>query len=1258
MRRTAGGWWHSPRDLMAALECDHRLRLEHAAHSGLLQRPPVPLDGSLELVAQHGLEHERDALAALKALVAPRGGRVVEITAPQDDETGPSDPVASTAAAMTRAALDAQVDVVHQAALVVPARAGDPLGGGFLGFADFLVSVDLVTGEPVLDEATGRRRYEPVDAKLARTARPTALLQTAAYADALVALGHPVPQKVHLWLGGAPGGRVASERAADLLPLVAEYRERVLAQLATSGPVTPGPSGDVPSGADPSVLPEPLWADARPACGTCPWAPVCETGREDARDLSLVAGIRRDQVHRLRERGATTVEALAVAGDDQRPPSMSRPTFERLRAQAALQARGDAQPPGSPPLHVVHDDAPLRLLPEPDAGDLYYDIEGDPFADGGEGLEYLHGLTGADGSFTAHWAHDRAQERVAFEAVVDTMTAAAAAHPGMHVYHYAAYERTALLALAVRHQTREAEVDQLLREGRLVDLYAVVRSSVRVSAPSYSIKKLEPLYMGSDLRSSDVKTAGDSIVQYEHYAALTARGFHDDAAVVLEAIRDYNAYDCESTRRLHDWLLALVGRTTAAAAEAAAAAARAAAEQAVQDSADPLALAAAVGVDDVAGSADGSAVDGPDAVVRDLVGRLLAGVPAHAGERTDLQHAQALLAASLGYYPREHKPFWWEHFDRLRTPLDELAHDDGVVVLDRVDVSDWEKPPRARTLKRTVTATTSSGAGDVARLGRSPHAVYEAPAPEGMQLSADSARGTHARCGSPEWDDGVVTFVESTAQGGVDGWPEVPVALFPSAPPATKGKEAVVLDLARAALAELDAGREPDEAWWRLLLRRAPGLHHAPADDGADGDGADTVAAVTSALLGAGRDVVAVQGPPGTGKTYVGSRVIAALAQRGWRIGVVAQSHQVVENLLERVVAVRDAGEAKDAGAAQPAARFTVAKPKQDGDERDATAWERPPRVDAWLAAQEGGCVLGGTSWTFAQEKVRSQHLDLLVVDEAGQFALVDALVAGSAAERVLLLGDPQQLPQVCQGTHPEPVDVSALRHLLGDASLVPPEAGYLLDTTWRMHSRVCEPVSQLQYEGVLAAHPRTADRHLEGVEPGVHLHTVDHRDRTTSSPEEAARVVELVGGVLGRTWTDEDGAARPVGQEDVLVVAPFNRQVSLLRAALAEAGHEGVQVGTVDKFQGREAPVVVVSMATSSGDDLPRGVEFLLSRNRLNVALSRAMWAAHLVHSPALRSITPTTAEGLVALGAFVGVLRRGAGGRGVREVRERPDG
>jgi len=1219
MRRAAGhdgdGWWHSPRDLLAVLECDHRLRLEHAATSGVLPRPPVPADGSLDLVAQHGLVHEREALEALRALVARRGGELVEIAAP-----GLGDDAVLTAGGLTRAALEAQVDVVYQAALVVPPPGGGP--GGFLGYADFLTSVDLVTGEPLLDEASGRRRYEPVDAKLARTARPSAVLQAAAYADALVGLGQPQPQRVHLWLGGRQGGVVESVAAADLLPLVAEYRERVLAQQAGE-----------------AAVPEPAWADARPACDTCVWAPHCSAGREEARDLSLVAGIRRDQVHRLREAGAGTVDALASATDAQRPQGMGRGTFERLRAQAALQVRGERQPPGSPPLHVVHDAAPLHHLPEPDAGDLYYDIEGDPFAAAGEGLEYLHGTTDASGRFTAHWAHNRAEEKTAFEAVVDTFTSAAARNPGMHVYHYAAYERTALLALAVRHQTREAEVDQLLRDGRLVDLFAVVRASVRVSATSYSIKKLEPIYMGADLREGDVTSAGDSIVQYERYAALTARGMTDDAAVVLEAIRDYNAYDCESTRRLHHWLLSLVGRAPAVLAP----------PQDDDGAGSPVdgALTAAGGPDEV---------EGPGAEVRGLVARLLDGVPEQPQERSEVEHARALLAAALGYYSREHKPFWWEHFERLRTPLDELEHDDGVVVLERASADEWARPPRGRSLRRTVTALTTSTAGDVARLGRSPFAVYAAPGPEGTQPTAEGGRGTHARCGPASWEttdgderahgaDGAVwaggrgrVVVDERAAQGAPGWPELPVALLPSAPPATKGKEAVVVDLARALLAALDDGRGADlldAAWWRLLLRRAPvlaGLASLPRTD-------DTAADVVAALEAVGNDVLALQGPPGTGKTYVGSRVIARLAARGWRIGVVAQSHQVVENLLERVVAVDPS--------------LAVAKPKQDGDERDTTGWERPAKPDAWLASQGGGCVLGGTSWTFAQAGVRSQHLDLLVVDEAGQFALVDALVAGSAADRVLLLGDPQQLPQVCQGTHPEPVDVSALRHLLGGAALVPPEAGYLLDVTWRMHADVCEPVSRLQYEGVLEAHPRTALRSLEGVVPGVHLAAVDHRDNRTSSAEEAAHVVALVRDLVGRLWDEgpgtgsgAEGGPRPVTDDDVLVVAPFNRQVALVRAALAEAGHGDVQVGTVDRFQGREAAVVIVSMATSSGEDLPRGVEFLLSRNRLNVAVSRAMWAAHLVHSPELRSITPTTTEGLVALGAFVGVLRQAGAG------------
>jgi len=815
VRRWSDGWLHSPRDLLAVLECEHRLRLEHARAAGLVHLPPDDADATLDLVARHGDAHEGQALERLRAL-AP--GAVVEIPRPGAGEHG-----LRRAAERTAAALADQVDVVYQAALLV---------GGFTGYADFLVSIDPTTGEPLTDEVSGRRRYEPVDAKLARSAKPAAMLQAACYADALVALGHPPPQRVHLWLGTH---RVESAAAADLLPLVAEYRERVLGQL-----------GSAPA------LPSPEWGDARPACATCSWASHCAAGRRQARDLSLVANIRRDQVHRLRETGVTTVDLLATATGEQRPDGMGRPVYARLRAQAALQVAGES----AGELQVeVFDLAPLLALPSPDPGDLYYDIEGDPFAEGGEGLEYLHGVTDVGGGFTAEWAHTREEERLAFERVVDRFTAAAAARPGMHVYHYAAYERTALLHLAMRHGTREAEVDQLLRDGRLVDLFAVVRNAIRVSAESYSIKKLEPLYMGDDLRTGDVTSAGDSIVEYERYTAAVTVGDAPGAARILAGIEDYNAYDCESTRRLHAWL-----RGQAGAAESS---------------------GTATGVD-----AAPAAAPPTEEPADDLAARLLDGVPASAAERTPEQHARALLAAALGYYRREHKPFWWEHYDHLRTPLEDLAGDDAVVVLDDVEAGAWHTPPKGRVVRRTVTATTSSSPSDVRALGASPYAVYEAPAPEGLSTSADSPRGSHDRCDEV---DGCVTFTEKAATGAA-GWPELPVALLPSKPPSTRTKEDVVLALAQ----QVAARGGPDAAWWRLLLRQPP--------EGPLSRTGDAVADVVVALEAAGPDVVAVQGPPGTGKTYVGSRVIAALARRGWRIGVVAQSHQVVENLLERVV--------------------------------------------------------------------------------------------------------------------------------------------------------------------------------------------------------------------------------------------------------------------------------------------------------------------------------------------------------------------
>lgn len=367
-----------------------------------------------------------------------------------------------------------------------------------------------------------------------------------------------------------------------------------------------------------------------------------------------------------------------------------------------------------------------------------------------------------------------------------------------------------------------------------------------------------------------------------------------------------------------------------------------------------------------------------------------------------------------------------------------------------------------------------------------------------------------------------------------------------------------------------------------------------------------------------------MQGPPGTGKTHVGAEVIRRLVDDGWKVGVVAQSHAVVENLLCR---------AMEAGVPAP----LVAKRTEDA----SAPWTQRSDDDvARLVSAAGGCLVGGTAWTMTGSKVPAGSLDLLVIDEAGQFSLANTMAVAQSARRLLLLGDPQQLPQVTQGTHPEPVDESALGWLSAGHATLPPSFGHFLADTWRMHPDLCRVVSTFAYDGRLTTAPAARGRLLDGVAPGVECVLVDHSGHATSSPEEAAEVVRQVRKHLGLPWIAESGqAARPLGETDVLVVAPYNAQVHAVRRALAAAGYPGVRVGTVDRFQGQQAVVVLVTMAASSAAEAPRGIGFLLNRNRINVAVSRGQWRAVIIRSPRLTHHLPSTPAALEELGAFIGL-------------------
>lgn len=459
----------------------------------------------------------------------------------------------------------------------------------------------------------------------------------------------------------------------------------------------------------------------------------------------------------------------------------------------------------------------------------------------------------------------------------------------------------------------------------------------------------------------------------------------------------------------------------------------------------------------------------------------------------------------------------------------------------------------------------------------------------------------------------------------------------PSDAPASPGALPSVLDAAASLTGVESASAD-------LLFRRAPRLKNSasnaknaenlPREVDFPASDLPTVDAVHAAVRSLDHSYVAVQGPPGAGKTFLASHVIARLVAEGAKVGVVAQSHAVIENLMLACCA-------RDGFDVSRAVRLRGKSVTPDAPWSEVSDSELVE-----LISGAGGLLFGGTVWDYVSERrVPAESLDVLVVDEAGQFSLTNTVAAARAARSVLLLGDPQQLPQVSTGVHPYPVDVSALGWLSDGAAALDPRFGYFLGESWRMDSALCERVSWLSYDGALASAAATAGRTLQGVEPGVVSYPVEHAGCSVRSVQEAQAVVDCVRELLGREWVPAAGAEpRPLAAEDCIVVAAYNAQVDCVREALIAAGladpsGTGVRVGTVDKFQGQEAAVVLVSLASSRVDS-GRGAGFVLSPNRLNVAVSRGQWRAVLVHSPWVARSVPQDVEEVLALSGFAGLV------------------
>ena len=1102
MREEQGVSLYSASDLANFMGCRHATFLD-------LQQLVTPVellpdDEQLVLLREKGFEHEQDYLKSLSG----QGLRVIEI---------PTEGSLAERVSETRRAMLDGAEVIYQGAL---------FAAPWHGYSDFLLRVDGV------DSSLGAYAYDVADTKLSRSSKPKHVIQLGVYAELLEKVQGIPPPRMHIVLGS---GDQVSVHTDDVRHYYISARRRFEA----------------------FVMAPPAVSAAEPCshCAVCRWKGRCEEEWETSEHLSLVAGITRSQRGKLRAAGIATIRMLAQAPTSTRVPELHAETFAKLRSQADLQMARRDFGEGRVEVLTVEEGRGFCRLPRPSEGDIFFDIESDPLME--DGLEYLFGIIHQDqgnARFTVFWAHDREAERRAFEAVIEFLRERLAGSPGAHVYHYGAYESSALKRLAMYHGTHEAEVDDFLRRGMLVNLYQVVREAVRISEPGYWLKNIEAFYL-KDARSGEVTTAGASIVTYERWRRL-----RDDS--LLNEIAHYNELDCRSLKLCRDWLLTLRP------------------DSAVWFSGPP--------------SFGGKPPDEQkrlktEARTARLAATLVTGVA------TAERGWRELLCYLLEFHKREAKPSWWATFSRQEMSEEELVDDAECIGALRPDPA---RPPRQE--KKSVVFSFSFPPQDFKmRVGDTPVRAGTLE-PAGEIVSLDEAdRRISLKLGPSRTPLGDAA---SLIQQGPIGDKVLRDAIYRYA-------EAVAQDAAARYSAVTD-----------IMQRRPPRLLGRNDREPIVAAGADVVAGAEAAAALLWNSYLLIQGPPGSGKTFCSAKLIVGLLAAGKRVGVASHSHKAINNLLK---AVEEAAIAR-------CVHFRGIK-KSTVDEQFFYGRGFIENTLSNEAAYATECsLIAGTAWLFAREEL-DQALDYLFVDEAGQVSLANIVAMGVSAKSIVLVGDQMQLAQPLQGTHPGGSGVSAMEHLLGDHATVPENRGIFLAQTRRMHPDICGFVSKAVYDGRLVSEPKAARQRLvldgaadpEALAPtGIRFVCVEHEGCAQKSLAEAERLKFAYQALLAQRWIDEDSVDHAIGVDDILVVTPYNMQVNLLQSVLPP----GARVGTVDKFQGQEAAVVLISMTTSSGEDLSRNIEFLYSRNRLNVAISRARCLAVIFARPRLLEISCNT--------------------------------
>ena len=1070
----------SPSDLANHISCKHLTNLNKKAALGVLKKP-VYQNRVIDMLRERGLKFEETFLQQLRL----EGKSIQEINQ-----------VNSNAEQDTISAMENGVDVIYQARLVE--------NGIWGGWADFILKVDSPS-------KLGNWSYEVLDTKLATETRAGTILQIALYSEKIGVIQGKMPEK--MWVQN-PEGKI-EYRVDDYISFVRLAKKRLIDSI----------------GIEKNTYPEPITH-----CDICNWWEECNKQRRKDDHLGFVAGMGTAQIKEVKSHEINTLEGFAnwEIPVDFTPTKGTVDTYRKLREQSKVQYKGRVESRNIYETLDVEVEKGFNKLPEPTKHDIYLDLEGDPMIEPG-GLEYLFGWY-CEGKYYAIWAKNEEEEKSAFEKFVSFTINKLVEEPNLHIYHYAPYETTAFKRLMSKYATCETEIDSFLRAGKFIDLYGVVRQSVRASVEKYSIKDLEKFF--GYTREMDLRTLSKLKAEYEFL--LETQNLHDATKDMIEGIQLYNQDDCVSTCHLHVWLEELRASLIANGTE--------------------------ITRPEIV---DGEASEGINAHmerIKPIFDALMDGLSENSSERiTSIDKAKFILAHMLNWYRREKKSFWWEYFRLLSMPADELIEE-------RAALSYLQFTGQSDKVKSSLveTYTFPNQESDIKKNAKIKNQDGESV---GIVDSIDLIRRE-------------VKIKKGIAKAG-----QHPIAIFPFEDFPTTDKENAIIEMAEWIV---ENGFESDLPNYRaardLLLRNLPRTNDVVIMTD------NILELATDWALKLNNSLLSIQGPPGTGKSYTASNMIISLIQANKKIGVTALSHKVITGLLEKIQLEAD----------KIGLRINMIQKVSSGDDDD-NPWQTFSDNAKMLSQLDTANVVAGTSFMWSTANY-NDTVDYLFVDEAGQLALIDTLAISKSTKNIILLGDPQQLQQPQQGVHPEGTEVSALEHIINGHQTIASEQGVFLEETWRMHPTICDFDSEIFYENKLHARAQLRNQSIIGntkfAGSGLFHVSVNHKGNTNSSQEEVDTIIKIVNELTKGDikWNDSENRQTVLTKKDIKVISPYNAQVQRIVEQV-----EGISVGTVDKFQGQEAPVIIYSVATSSPEDAPRGMDFLYSPNRFNVAVSRA---------------------------------------------------